>query len=353
MPALATPQDRFRGCLLGFAIGDALGFALRGLPPNALRRAACLADDFSPRPRGRFEKGQFSDDTQLLLATVEAVLSQGRLDGKAAMTQYSWLWRDGIILHPPLNLSHSIQSFLSGTPWMSSGASLGLCEPSCLSRGAVIGLWEEQAPGVVAHRATMLTVPTHKDPMCAAACAAFARAIQLCLGEEPQTPLAFCQALAYAASASSPQLADELCFLPRALAWDSERALGLLRTVLVPSKQCQEEPGIPEHVAPVLLIALFAMMCSPDDLRHALNRVLRMGGAADVSAGMLGALFGASLGVGGFAPRLRKNIRYGEHILGAADRLFLSHQQNGPTLSEAMPTAAPHPHTLQQRYPRR
>jgi len=335
---------------LGFAIGDALGFALRGLPPNALRRAACLADDFLPRPRGRFEKGQFSDDTQLLLATAEAVLSQGRMDGKAAITQYSWLWRDGIILFPPLNLTNSIHAFLSGMPWMSGGADLGVFEPSCLSRGAIIGLWEERAPGVVAHRATMLTVPTHKEPMCAAACAAFARAIQLCLGEEPQTPQAFCQALAYTAAACSGQLADELCFLPRALAWESERALSLLRTVLVPSKQCQEEPGIPEHVAPVLLIALFAIMRSPGDLRKAFNMVLRLGGAVDVSAGMVGALFGARLGVGGFSPRLRKNICYGEHILCAADRLFQSHQQNASALALSESSCS---HNQQQRPPRR
>ena len=331
---LTTLEDRFRGCLLGFAIGDALGFALRGLPPKALHRAPCLADDFSPRPRGRFEKGQFSDDTQLLLATAEAVLSVGRMDGKAAMTQYAWLWRDGIILHPPLNLTHSIQSFLAGVPWMSSGAGLGVCEPSCLSRGAIIGLWEEPAPGVVAHRATMLTVPTHKDPLCAAACAAFGRAIQLCLGNAPQTPQSFCQALAYTAAACSGELADEIYFLPRALAWDSERALALLRTVLVPGKQRQEEEGIPEHVAPVLLIALFAMMRSPDDLRNALHMVLRLGGAADVCAGMLGALFGARLGTGAFPPRLRKNVRYGEHVFSAADRLLLSHRQNGPAHAE-------------------
>jgi len=332
--AFTTLEDRFRGCLLGFAIGDALGFALRGLPPKALHRAACLADDFSPRPRGRFEKGQFSDDTQLLLATAEAVLSLGRMDGKAAMTQYAWLWQDGVILHPPLNLTHSIQSFLAGTPWMSSGAGLGVCEPSCLSRGAIIGLWEAPAPGVVAHRATILTVPTHKDPLCAAACAAFGRAIQLCLGNEPQTPQAFCQSLAYTAAACSGVLADEIYFLPRTLSWDSARALALLRTVLVPGKQHQEELGIPEHVVPVLLIALFAMMRSPEDLRQALNMVLRLGGAADVCAGMLGALFGARLGVGGFSPRLRKNVRYGEHIFCAADRLFLSHKQNSPALAE-------------------
>jgi hypothetical protein len=140
--------------------------------------------------------------------------------------------------------------------------------------------------------------------------------------------------LAYTAAACSGAMADEIYFLPRALAWDDERALGLLRTVLVPGKQHQEEAGIPEHVAPVLLIALFAVMRSPDDLRGALNKVLRLGGAVDVCAGMVGALFGARLGVGGFSPRLRKNLRYGEHIFSAADRLFLSRRQNSPAPTE-------------------
>ena len=54
-------------------MGDALGFPLRGVPPDALERLPSLAEDFANRPRGKYAKGQFSDDTQLLLATCEVV----------------------------------------------------------------------------------------------------------------------------------------------------------------------------------------------------------------------------------------------------------------------------------------
>jgi ADP-ribosylglycohydrolase len=60
---IAVLQDRFRASVLGFAIGDALGFPLRGLPAPALMRQQPMGDDFAARPRGGFPRGQFSDDT--------------------------------------------------------------------------------------------------------------------------------------------------------------------------------------------------------------------------------------------------------------------------------------------------
>ena len=69
---LAETLDRYRATVLGFAVGDALGFPFRGLPPQARARLG-MADDFALRPRGRFAKGQFSDDTQVLLAVAESV----------------------------------------------------------------------------------------------------------------------------------------------------------------------------------------------------------------------------------------------------------------------------------------
>ena len=51
--AHTTLQDRFRGAFLGMAVGDALGFPLRGVPPESLARLE-LGEDFAPRPRGRF-----------------------------------------------------------------------------------------------------------------------------------------------------------------------------------------------------------------------------------------------------------------------------------------------------------
>ena len=42
--------DRFRAAVLGFAVGDALGFPLRGVPSDALERLPALAEDFASRP---------------------------------------------------------------------------------------------------------------------------------------------------------------------------------------------------------------------------------------------------------------------------------------------------------------
>ena len=75
-------KDRFRATVLGCAIGDALGFPLEGLPAETIARIPMLAEDFAPRPRGRFQKGQFTDDTQMTVALLESLVAEKRVDGR-------------------------------------------------------------------------------------------------------------------------------------------------------------------------------------------------------------------------------------------------------------------------------
>ncbi len=319
---LAALQDRYRASVLGFAIGDALGFPFRGLPPQGSLRAQSMAEDFAPRPRGRFPKGQFSDDTQVMLAVADAVSKEERVDGKSAAQRIAFLWQEGVILHPPQAATDAAHALLDGTPWMSSGAALGIKDPSSLSRGVVVGLWSEDSPPRVAHAAHVLTVMTHKDPACAAAAAALGRAVQLGLADVPLTPGVFCEELSKAAAACDPELADELYYLPRALAWDVDRALAALRCVGVPPSQLAAEPGLPAHVTPVLLTGLYAALRFPTDFRAALAAVLKCGGEVDVAAGVTGAVLGARLGTDGIPARLKKNVMYVDELVAAADRLF-------------------------------
>src|SRR5438477_6403513 len=122
----AEACDRFRAAIVGFAVGDALGFPLRGVPPDALERLPSLAEDFANRPRGKFSKGQFSDDTQLLLATCESVVLESKVDGRSAVAHYAWLWKEGIVLEPSRNATEAAGRLLEGMPWMSVGAPLGV-----------------------------------------------------------------------------------------------------------------------------------------------------------------------------------------------------------------------------------
>lgn len=319
---LAELQDRLRASMLGFAVGDALGFPLRGLPPPGLMRLSHVADDFAARPRGRFAKGQFSDDTQLMLAMAEAVTREQRVDGKAIAAHLSWLWQEGVILQPPTSATDAAQALLAGTPWMGAGAELGVRDPSCLSRALVLGFWSEASPPRLVHDAQVSTVVTHKDPLCTAAAAAFARAVQLGLSGEVLDANAFCTEVSRAAAPAFQELADELYYLPRALAWEPDRALPALRRVGVSSSEFDPEAGLPAHVTPVLVTALYCVLKAPKDFRTAMTMVLSSGGEVDVAAGLVGAMLGAHLGTEGLPPRLRRSVLYADSLVDAADRLF-------------------------------
>ena len=320
-------QDRFQAAFMGLAIGDALGFPLRGVPPASLARLPGLAEDFAPRPRGKFAKGQFSDDTQLMLAAAESVIREGRVDGRSVAAHLAWLWQEGIILQPPKPLAEALQKLAEGTPWMSAGAPLGVKCPSVLSRAAVVGLFESKSKVRIRHDSGVLAVLTHKDPTCAAAAAAFAQAVALGLTtREPLTPGAFCEELALAAAAHDKELAEELRHLPRLLTWDTTRALSQLRKVSVPPSQLRGVDGLPPHVVPVLLTSVYATLKVPHDFRRAVELTLGCGGEADVAAACTGALLGAHLGTAAIPARLRKNVLYADTLLDAADRLFQATQ---------------------------
>lgn len=335
---VAVLQDRFRASVLGFAIGDALGFPVRGVPATALKRTPQTGDDFAARPRGGFPRGQFSDDTQMMMAVADAVVREKRIDGRTAAQHLSWLWQEGTVLQPPPSATQAAERLLAGTPWMSAGAPLGVCDPSSLSRGVVVGLSSEPMTTRLAHDAQVLTVMTHKDPLCAAGVAAFARAIQLGLSGEQMSADDFCAEVSMAARAHSAELADELFYLPRALPWDAERGLQALRRVGVPPTHYDFELGVPAHVTPVLLTGLYCFLKSPDDFRGAMQLVLRSGGEVDVTAGLCAAVAGAHLGLEAIPARLRKNVMYAEALTEVADKLFDVKLARVPVVTTAFAT---------------
>jgi ADP-ribosylglycohydrolase len=335
---IAVLQDRFRASVLGFAIGDALGFPLRGLPAPALMRQQPMGDDFAARPRGGFPRGQFSDDTQMMMAVADAVVREKRIDGRTAAQHLSWLWQEGTVLQPPPSATQAANALLAGTPWMSAGAPMGVTDPSSLSRGVVLALSSETMPTRLAHDAQVLTVMTHKDPLCAAGVSAFARAVQLGLSGEAMSAEDFCAHVSQAAAPHSRELADELFYLPRALEWEADRALLALRRVGVPPSQYDFELGVPAHVTPVLITGLYCFLRAPTDFRAAMQLVLKAGGEVDVASGICAAVAGAHLGTEAIPARLRKNVMYAESLTEVADRLFDVKLSRVPVVTSAYAT---------------
>lgn len=310
-------RDRFRAAVLGFAIGDALGYPYRNVQPSTLALKRALADDFAPRPQGG---GQFSDDTQLMLATINAIIEARGIDGHTTAQHIALLWEEGTIFNPSPEATRSMDAFRNGTPWMSSGAPLGVRDAGCLSRGVVLGLWGEASPSKLAHHAQVLAVMTNKDPACAAGIAAVARALQLRLASPSLSTRRACEEIAAAAAPCDQALADEIYYLPRVVEWEPRKATAALRCVGV--RRGPTGLFLPADLTPVLLVALYAALRYPNDVRQAMGAVLHNVGEVDVAAGLTCALVAVGHGTQALPTRLRAKLLYGAALAQAADDLF-------------------------------
>src|SRR5262245_41079379 len=69
------PQERFLGCLLGQAVGDALGAPFEGLPADfVFWQAGSVGDLLAQAPDGPL---RYTDDTQMMIGVAESLLADG------------------------------------------------------------------------------------------------------------------------------------------------------------------------------------------------------------------------------------------------------------------------------------
>src|SRR6185295_15742118 len=191
---------------------------------------------------------------------------------------------DGAVVQPARAVAAAAERLARGVPWMSAGEGFGVRDASAVSRGLAVWLFEMDGRRV-ARSAGVLAVVTHKDPTCAAACAAFARAVGAVVSGEAASPERLCGAMAASAAEHDPALAEELRHLPRLLSWEVERATELIRRVGV-------------------------------------SAALGLGGEADAAAAVAGALLGAGQGEACLPPRLRRHVLGADRLIAAADALL-------------------------------
>jgi ADP-ribosylglycohydrolase len=83
------PLDRFRGCLLGLAVGDALGTALEFSPPGTF---APIHDIVGGGPFD-LKPGEWTDDTSMALCLAESLIEKRGFDPIDQLERYL-RWRD-------------------------------------------------------------------------------------------------------------------------------------------------------------------------------------------------------------------------------------------------------------------
>lgn len=85
------PIERYRGCLLGLAVGDALGTTLEFKPPGTFKPVADIVGGgpFGLRP------GEWTDDTSMALCMAESLIERRGFDPVDQLERYCRWYRHG------------------------------------------------------------------------------------------------------------------------------------------------------------------------------------------------------------------------------------------------------------------
>jgi ADP-ribosyl-[dinitrogen reductase] hydrolase len=132
-------RERVLGCLLGCAVGDALGAPYEGLWPHQIPDQRWLLADFAEIEG--YPKGQYTDDTQLSVATVESLVASGDLSLPHLARSIARLWKRQAVVGPGGACTHAAQTFLRTGDWTTCGAAVGQAGNGTAMRTAVLGLF--------------------------------------------------------------------------------------------------------------------------------------------------------------------------------------------------------------------
>ncbi|MEI8194705.1 MAG: ADP-ribosylglycohydrolase family protein [Phycisphaerae bacterium] len=298
-------QDRFLGCLLGHAVGDAVGAPFEGLTSDLIYNSFGRTTDIIAKPP--VEQLVYTDDTQMMIGLAETLLAHGRVNEDALCQAFVANY------DPRRGYGTGTRRLLESLPahpdWRSQTKTIfpdGSFGNGGAMRVSPVGLLFCDNLDRVAEEADRSAAPTHAHPLGIEGARLMAVAIALAAREPVFDRRAFYQQLwRYAREEEfrwQLQLAVELTDT------DSLRTLG---------------NSLEAHRSVVTAIACFTT--SPDSYVHTIARALAQGNDTDTLAAMAGAISGAHLGVDAVPGHLRALLEDEDkgrsYITGLATRL--------------------------------
>jgi len=290
------------GCLLGTAVGDAMGLAAEGL---SRRRQARFFPDLSGYHL-IFGKGMCSDDTEhsCLLAQSLAETAHGELDHveRRFAAHLGWqlrFWLLGLPAGIGFATLRSILKLWMGFPPRLSGVNSAGNGPAM--RVALIGVcFGEDLPRMRA-LVRIATRITHTDPKAEHGALAIALAAHMAAKEDVVSPQAYASALRKLLGPDGQELCD---MVDRAA---DNAAAGESTHAYVSTIGC--ENGVSGYMFHSVPAALHAWLRQPDDYAAAITEVIRLGGDTDTVAAITGAIAGTRCGKEGIPPRWIADLR--------------------------------------------
>jgi len=303
---MTDAASRYRGCLLGLAVGDAVGTALEFSPPGTFEP---ITDMVGGGPF-RLAPGQWTDDTSMALCLAESLITCRGFDPADQMRRYVRWWREGY-------LSSTGACFDIGTTTRAALAAFertgepycGSADPRAAGNGSImrlapVPLYYAGRPEEAIQKAADSTRTTHGAQAAVDACRYLAGLIVGALQGVSKEEL------------TAPG------FSPVPSLWEREPLCAEIREIADGSFRRRNPPAIrgTGYVVQTLEAALWAFHRT-DDFRTGCLRVVNLGDDADTTGAVFGQIAGAYYGEHGIPSDWRARLHAHDLIASLADRL--------------------------------
>jgi ADP-ribosyl-[dinitrogen reductase] hydrolase len=187
VPARAVqPQDRFRGALLGLAVGDALGVSTQGLKPGAFPAVT------APAGGGEFRlpRGAWTDDTAMALCVAESFVECAGFDSRDQMERIRRWQQQGhwSATGTAVGLRPGVRKVLALASW-SRAPMLGSHDPGQLDKEPLVrcvgpALYYADDTEAAAEAGGDTARVTHQAPLVVDTCRLFTAMVQAAVAGE-------------------------------------------------------------------------------------------------------------------------------------------------------------------------
>jgi len=296
-PSLA---DALTGCLLGQALGDALGFVVEAEPPEIAGAYVedCLrAGQAGSRSHPHFPFGQYSDDTQLARELLCSIRATDGWDPADFARRIGALFEAGRAVGAGPGTRSAAERLVAGVMWEDAGRPPPYAGNGSAMRAAPIGVLFRDDLETMRHVAVEQSCITHKDRRCAAGSLVVAGAAALAASGESLHPKGFLERLAEWAEEEDQSVADAVRGVASWLDLPPVEAARALHRSGLDSSVADCWRGVSSFVVPSVAWSLYAFLHSPDDFWTIVCTAIGTGGDTDTMAAIAGAIAGARGGV--------------------------------------------------------
>jgi ADP-ribosylglycohydrolase len=300
------------GCLLGQALGDAIGFVVEAKPAREAREYVeeyLLAGRAGERSHPGFPFGQYSDDTQLARDLVLSFVEAGGWSAEGFGRRLAALFEAGGDVGAGPGTRAAALRLLAGAHWSGSGTPAPYAGNGSAMRAAPLGLLLAGDTRSMVEATIEQSLVTHRDPRCSAGALAVAGAARIAAEGGRIRHESFLDDLAELTSAADQSVTQAILDLRHWVHLPPEDAIRPLRAAGLDPADTGEWRGISASVTPSVLWSLYAFLRTPEDYWATVCTAVGAGGDTDTMAAIAGAISGARLGAGALPASLVERLQ--------------------------------------------